>query len=125
MKPEQKFYQWLRGCFDPTFDWMRVENLVQPGTPDINVSRGGREVWIEAKVDSLLIRKEQFAWGIRRSAVGGHVYLVYLEEISASIYLWKYPILCRPRGQYVQPIDPPDCLVKNDRIGLVNYLFPG
>lgn len=98
MMPEQKFNMFLRGAFhESDEDYMRVENITMSGVPDINICKSGLDVWVESKVlgREVLLRKEQFAWGMRRATVGGQVWV--LADAQDYIIAWKFPnLICHP-----------------------------
>ena len=75
-------------------DVCRVENGVGAGMPDINICLLGMEVWIESKIHlgsrGVLLRKEQYAWGLRRANAGGSVFVVAFDE-TARYHVWHYP----------------------------------
>lgn len=87
--PERDFYNYLRTLLPGHVH--RIESIGS-GIPDLNVCFEGKEIWIELKVfdlDIVLLRKEQYAWGMRRSAMGGNVFI--LCRHSDHIWVWKYP----------------------------------
>jgi hypothetical protein len=71
-------------------DWVRVENAVGPGTPDVNYSYLGFEGWMELKhrptrprtdfitafPEEIGLRPEQKIWINRRTTNGGVVWIV-------------------------------------------------
>lgn len=79
--------------------WVRVENRVERGTPDVNYVIDGVEGWIELKslghlaADPRLplrIRhytKQQRFWAIRRARAGGHVALLIRVERGPKEYM--------------------------------------
>jgi len=137
MTPEQTFNSWLRQRFvEKDEDWMRVENTTQNGTPDINICKSGIEVWIEAKVmypKGVLIRKEQFAWGVRRSECGGNVVVLAQDPEINQVQGWRVTkeLICRPSGdgKTLVVVSSPDffCNRTDPAIyrGLKRFLFPG
>lgn len=134
-KPEQEFNAWLRATFTgPGMDYMRVENSLMAGVPDVNICANGFDVWIEAKVnpEKPIMRKEQFAWGVRRSHAGGSVFVLNLRAHVGIIDIYQFPsILVRPWGtdnRYVVATHQPDYYVekfhKDSRALLRKFLFP-
>lgn len=62
-----------------TWHWQSLETgAYAPGVPDVNACKNGREVWIEFKRTSALavkFRPLQPGWILKRSSVGGNVYV--------------------------------------------------
>jgi hypothetical protein len=86
-KLNQKLKAALRG------DYLRVENGVAEGVPDINICYQGCEVWIESKIvlpQGVLLRKHQFAWGVRRTNAGGMVFVIAWEPLNHYYRIWKF-----------------------------------
>ncbi|TAK94336.1 hypothetical protein EPO05_06475 [Patescibacteria group bacterium] len=106
MKDEQKLNAWIREQLRTTCDVVRIENTISSGMPDLNICRQGHEVWVESKVMVLgrvLLRKEQFAWGVRRSAHGGHVRILAWHPAANTLFGWRYPLVgVREHGEYLQ-----------------------
>ncbi len=100
MTPEQRHNDWIRSALEGA-DVARIENCVQLGMPDMNICLHGLECWVESKVANgrgIVLRKEQFAWGVRRAQHGGSVFIVARIH-DELILLFKYPNLSvRPRG---------------------------
>lgn len=70
----------------------RIENTVGSGVPDINVCLLGMEAWAELKMIipvGVLLRKEQYAWGMRRAQAGGTV--VVIADDGDFFHCWKFP----------------------------------
>lgn len=62
----------------PGVDWMRLENLVGTGMPDINGCLNGVEVWVETKLvkgNRIHFEPMQPAWIRKRTRAGGKVYI--------------------------------------------------
>lgn len=89
MSTESVLWDYLRDHVkDPYLDWVRVENSVGPGTPDVNFVCRKIEGWIELKYridwprpttalfDKRGIRPEQRIWINRRVQSGGLVWIV-------------------------------------------------
>jgi len=106
MKDEQKLNAWIREQLRDTCDVVRVENTIGGGMPDLNICYQGREVWVESKVlvlGRVLIRKEQFAWGIRRSSHGGRVMVLAWHVCANTLYGWTYPrVNVKEHGKYLE-----------------------
>jgi len=76
---------WLWRLAD--WHWTPIENHVaDPGIPDINGCKGGKEVWIELKMEPKL-RSTQYAWIKKRIQVSGKVWIAWLDLNSSQIYL--------------------------------------
>jgi len=91
MTPEAKLYQVIKRKLEKTCHIQRIENLVERGSPDINVCHeSGIEVWIELKIGIFpLIRPEQIAWGRRRARKNGRCFV--LSRSEKKIRIWKHP----------------------------------
>lgn len=105
MKPEQAFYQMLsakllKTC--PGIVLQRFENIVGCGVPDLMAIHNGATTWYELKVPvrgEVLLRKEQYAWGMRVSNAGGRVVVV------TPAHMWEFPeIEITPKGKYLRII---------------------
>ncbi len=69
--------------------FLRVENTAVTGAPDINGCRGGREIWIEAKIfagNKIHFRPTQIPWIARRSAHGGTVWILARKDDRLLLY---------------------------------------
>lgn len=104
-KPEQKFNARLLKIFrEAGADAVRIENATQSGMPDINVCLNGSEVWIESKVQSRededpILRKEQYAWMMRRVRANGRCYVVHLSmDHNLYVYDMSGCVAIVPRG---------------------------
>lgn len=99
--PERKFFQRMVRNL-PKWDFQRIETLTSLGVPDVHLcTEWGEEFWLELKAPKhvrettgTVIRPEQFAWGNRRAAKGGKVYV--LSEYKDSMFLWKFPLSGTP-----------------------------
>lgn len=104
MRTEKEFVTWLKNQLMPMSDPQRIENTTSRGVPDMNVCYQGKEFWIEAKLFTggrVLIRPEQHAWMMRRSAHSGRCFVVALHP-NMSIHVWRYPdILVDPYSKYL------------------------
>lgn len=87
MKPETRF--WNRVCkLFPEGHLIRVENPIEPGTPDVNFVHQGREVWFELKYRTDLpkllttpvftgyLKPDQIIWLATRASHGGECYIL-------------------------------------------------
>lgn len=87
-KPEARLWRYLQkglGGFVGVH-LVRVENPLDPGTPDAFLTVRGRSIWLELKALSRvpkdttlikrLLRPAQVAWIARELAAGGHVYVI-------------------------------------------------
>ena len=136
---EKKFYAWLRDGLSNMSNMhiQRIENTTSPGVPDINVANmnaadkamglttGNIEVWIELKMvlpEGIVIRKEQYAWGIKRSMCGGNVFILAYDIEKETIRIHMFPhIIVKPRGtqeKYVTIVSNP-FLIHDKKYGIV------
>jgi hypothetical protein len=78
----------------PAWDWQPVETGgISPGVPDLNGCRAGREVWVECKATTgwvVKFRPLQPAWILRRTAAGGHVFVVVLQRRRTGDMFYVY-----------------------------------
>lgn len=84
----------------------RIETSTESGVSDIDVCYEGNETWLELKWGHPKLRPRQHAWMMKRSAAGGHVYV--LLGSPRTIRCWKYPIKIYALGKYVMPVDEPN-----------------
>jgi len=90
---EKKFYTWIRGVLK-SCHVQRIETTTGPGVPDLNVCHNAQEMWIELKMvikQGILLRKEQYGWGMKRAIHGGYVYVMALNKDAGIIHVWLYP----------------------------------
>lgn len=132
MKPEQRFYQLVLPHLQGHIS--RVENSSGEGMPDVNVCHEAREVWLELKCYTdgglVLLRKHQYAWGMRRARLGKGRVIVLAINQDGYVHGWQYPYFTAlPYGtasKYVSIADLPlfeahKSLLRNN---LYNFLFP-
>lgn len=123
---EQQFYQWLRSNISG--DVARIESVVGSGVPDVNICYNGCEIWVELKVldpKRVLLRPEQYAWGMRRSNNGGSCFVVCKDIQNPVIHIWQYPhIECLPSGKYARIVTPSHKIIDQDSRQLMKSLFP-
>lgn len=73
----------------PQVDWLRLENLVGTGQPDVNGCLNGVDAWVENKVvkgHRIIFRPKQPAWLIRRMLHGGRVFVLARREDIFLLY---------------------------------------
>lgn len=92
MKPESKFWGDIRDNLLGCVDWLRVENLVSAGPPDVNGCLEGREIWMELKIMTngrLTLRHSQYQWFFHRvfKARAENVFLV--ARTQTGIVAWE------------------------------------
>jgi len=86
MSTESQLWSWLRGVL-PYGHWIRVENRIELGTPDVNGCVRGHDVWLELKYSKKVLpatspfkkrglSKEQVIWLQERAGVGGNAWIV-------------------------------------------------
>lgn len=134
MNSEAKFNSWIQGLFPHPADCRRIETTTESGMPDLNVCMHGIEIWIESKVvypKGILIRKEQWAWGVRRSNAGGTTYLLAWDEQDDMVLGWRlegltvHPsgdmktLVVQNRAEFKHSKNDKDC-----RRSLLKFLFP-
>lgn len=117
MTNEKKLHEWLRAQTFPC-DYCRIEGSFA-GIPDVTLGKQGLgDVWIELKIVTsgrTLMRKEQYAWCMRRSMNGGRVMLVSWHVPHNAIHFWKFPhveveqyskyVSVLSRGGTIMPLD--------------------
>ncbi len=100
MNSEQDLHIYLRTLFPPPSHYVRVETSTESGCPDVNICHRGVELWLELKYVEKgypILRKEQYAWGIRRARAGGDVKILTFG--MGQFKLYSYPrIIVNPRG---------------------------
>lgn len=116
---EKKFWAWLRPKLPGHV--IRIENSVGQGMPDANVCDGGREFWLELKYghSEVLLRPHQYAWGMRRAAHGGHVFIINYCPRCDEIAIIRYPFPVEKKGKYLA-IGPGAKFITIPRDRLVN-----
>jgi hypothetical protein len=108
MTDEAKFSGWLRSRLPGISQ--RVENTVGPGTPDFCYCHMNRVIWVETKIfvrGKVLLRKEQYAWGMRWGRAGAPVFIIaqFLDKIA----VWDYrrEVKVEKCGEYLQVVNEP------------------
>lgn len=89
MRPEVVFWNWMKPKL--VGHAMRVENILERGTPDVNWAANGKEIWMELKVDDgkgTLLRKEQWVWMVLRMRQGIDVLIVSKRPSDKTVRLW-------------------------------------
>ena len=109
----------------------RIETSTGSGVPDINICYLGMEAWVEAKMvipGGVILRKEQFAWGMRRAQAGGMAAVLAAEEAGDLFYYWKFPdIQVTPwhrDDKYVKILNQPN-LISQNLTHIKKFLFLG
>lgn len=73
------FVKWFKALY-PTDHIQSIESeATAAGIPDINLCKGGREVWVELKSGRLTatsIKPGQYVWHIKRTQAGGTTWVV-------------------------------------------------
>ena len=107
---EKKLYQWLRNLMKK-HHVVRIENTVGSGMPDVNICTEGYEAWIELKIVTLrgiLLRKEQYAWGVRRAKHQGRSLILSYDPQSNRIEIWIFPqVIVEKGGKYLRITNKP------------------
>jgi len=86
MATEAQLWALLRTNLQGHF--VRIENAISVGVPDVNACHDGVEVWIELKTGSgnyISLRSSQLAWFIRRISVGGNLKVVYRVKDTIGV----------------------------------------
>lgn len=109
MGPEAKFTAWLKRNIKD-IDIQRIEVVTAQGVPDCNIAIKGRpgNIWVELKsLKSVKLRKEQYAWGMRRTMLyDDDVYL--WNGFNGIVQIWKFPFNAEPAGKdHLKPKDQP------------------
>jgi len=106
--PEKLFTQYLQRI--KGWDIQRIEVITSQGVPDCNIAIAGRpgSIWVELKsLKSMKLRKEQYAWGLRRT----HNYdddVFVFNGFDKIIQIWKFPFSVEPAGKgHVKPTSSP------------------
>lgn len=113
-KPEANFKSWLVSGLPAGWHAQTVETTTGRGVPDLNIcgSMKGKtvEMWLELKGDHNrpMLRPEQFAWLMRRAAVGGRVGVLHRMRESCIWNLhtpgrWATEV----SGRYVEIVSQP------------------
>lgn len=118
MKPESKFWNYLKDKMPLGSHATRIENTAGNGMPDVNIVIDGIEIWVELKVfeKKYLIRKEQRVWGFHHSRGGGKAFVVFLCQ--GMIEVWKHPniIFVKHDGTYQRIDCPPHFVCRKDEV---------
>jgi hypothetical protein len=95
-----------KGC--PQVQWMRLENLVGTGMPDVNGCLNGVEVWLELKYVAsgfkIHFQPTQPPWIFRRALSGGRVYVLARKEDVLYLYHGSQIRELVAQGLRLQPI---------------------
>lgn len=90
MKPEQKFHNWIKDHV--VGHHQRIESIAgNSGIPDLSICWQGKTAWVELKVPvngRVLLRTDQYAWGIRRAVFRDRVFVV--ADFDEAIFIWRY-----------------------------------
>lgn len=95
MKDEQKFYQFLRKKLSGA-DLQRIETTTGSGVPDVNAICRSVETWLELKVvlpRGILLRPEQYAWGMRRAKHGGKCMVLAWDKDNDIVLIHLFPFI--------------------------------
>ena len=129
IEDEKDLYREIATWF-PRGHVQRIETTTGSGIPDINICLQSKEIWVEAKMvlpAGVILRKEQFAWGHRRVADGGQVFVLAYNANEWMFYIWKFPdIQVSPwhnDAKYVR-IDNKPAVAEVSIIAVKTFLFP-
>lgn len=132
---EKDFYRWVRTWLhrnEKRVHIVRLESTVGPGVPDLSVSIGGIEFWIELKIvlpHGVLLRKEQYAWMVKRDLCGGTCLCVAWCKEARVVMIWRVSrnLTVRPYGEskkYVMIDEPADwSYMKRDIPDLIKLIY--
>lgn len=99
---EIKLWHWLKNKLSKhNVDMQRIENTTGCGVPDVNACYKGSDAWIELKVHvkgMVVLRKEQYAWLVRRSNNDGNVMVIAHNTDDETIEIYLPPFSARPWG---------------------------
>ena len=128
-----KFWHWLKNKLGKVkgIDMQRIENTTGSGVPDVSMCYKGTEAWVELKVyvqGNVVLRKEQYAWLIRRARANGNVMVMVCNPDAGAVEIFTPPFNGRPWGnksQYVALTNEPEfSFSKTININLLlKYLF--
>lgn len=110
MKSESDFKKWFVAQLKKDCDITPIETSTSRGVPDLNLCRQGVEIWVELKLfvgGRVLLRPEQYAWGMRRSMHGGRSFVVAWHK-SEYLMIWRFPLTVLPHNKYVYITSAPD-----------------
>lgn len=90
---ESTFYKWIAAALQPAHI-QRIESACGRGIPDMNVCADNKEFWVELKIvkhGSVYLRKEQYAWGLKRARQGGIVRVLALDADKDILHFYFFP----------------------------------
>jgi hypothetical protein len=127
---EAKLYKWMTRHL-PNANMMRIESYTIQGIPDVYICTHIGQAWVELKIlrgnIGPLLRKQQYAWGLRHHKHGG--LCVLLARKGDTIMRWEYPhVEIIPRGQHLMVTNDPVYVCMRDVQGeseLVNFIMKG
>ena len=119
---EHKFHQYLRNKLRDIAHLQRIESTTGAGIPDLMGCSLGRYAWIELKVmlkQGVLLRREQYAWGLRHAKYQGRCLIV--AENGDLIYVWKFPnVSVEPyQKKYAKIVNDPAYTISKREISAV------
>ena len=87
---ESYFWQQVKiGLDNVETHLVRIENSAGNGISDVNACCRGQEIWLELKVfhgRRLYFRNSQKSWIVRRSEVGGRIFILARNEDTLIMY---------------------------------------
>ena len=102
-KAEAALWRYLQPMLAAHGHFVRVENPIDPGTPDVNFCVNGQEGWLELKalaawprrstspVGPRLVRPAQRVWWAKRVHQGGRVFVLLRVGLGASATSLFFP----------------------------------
>lgn len=102
---ESEFYSSIRTKLVSHGHVSRIESRTSPGVPDISFAAGGREAWLELKVEKggkLYFEKTQIVWATHRLKHFPRVWCLFLSEGHDLICLTRMSQVLSARQEYVK-----------------------
>jgi len=102
MGKESTLWRRFKTVFGSTGHWVRIENDLQAGTPDVNGRQdgGGADIWLELKHTHYWPKRsttpvrlphltgEQIRWLVRRGVAGGQCGILWQIEHEYFLFGW-------------------------------------
>jgi hypothetical protein len=111
---EDRFREWIKSKLPSDCHFQRIENVTSSGVPDTVLCWRGVTVWVELKCleKDVLLRKEQYAWGVRHQKCGGNVIVLNLIPSSdiLEVYDFRYLWVTPYANKYVRIVNTPPIL---------------
>ena len=123
----KNFVKWFKDLY-PNGHIQNIESeATAAGIPDINICKGGKDIWVELKSGSLTkasIKPGQFVWHIKRNQAGGTTWIVQrIDNGLINIFNGARIREFRTAPNKVAPDITFNSLVVQERLKMFNYLF--